>query len=81
MLYYRILKIEDRATTYLKQSFNLAQSLFPVPIYAGWYKVSLRSLPGAQPAGIQAAHRDQPAATGLGHRIWCLRGHAIEGSL
>ena len=39
-LYRNVLKIEAKAITYLKQSFNLAQSLYPVPVNAVWYKVS-----------------------------------------
>lgn len=44
MLYYNILKIDSKATSYLKQSFNLAQSLSPVPVNVDWYKVSLMPL-------------------------------------
>ena len=39
MLYYNVLKNEDRATTYLKQSLLLAQSLYPVPLQEDWYQV------------------------------------------
>ncbi|KAK9831244.1 hypothetical protein WJX74_009164 [Apatococcus lobatus] len=62
MLYYSVLKIEAKASAYLKQSFMLAQSLYPVPFNACWYQdviqtMSSKPLRGVmRPRGAKGVH-------------------------